>query len=48
MESKLIEALQSLEFKQNQYDYSLFTKITDKGITIALVYVDDLLITGIV
>lgn len=43
---KLTETLISLNFQQSQPDYSLFIKKNCEGITITLVYVDDMLITG--
>lgn len=33
-------------FSQSQYDHSLFVKRTTEGVTIVLVYIDDMLITG--
>lgn len=44
--AKLLEALIRMGFKQSQLDHSLYTKKTNEGITIVLVYVDDMLITG--
>lgn len=43
---KLTEALINIGFKQSQYDYFLFTRKSGEGMTIVLVYVDDLLIAG--
>lgn len=43
---KLSTTLLANQFVQSKADYSLFTKTTDTTITITLVYVDDLLITG--
>lgn len=43
---KLSSTLKANNFIQSKADYSLFTKTSDKTITITLVYVDDLLITG--
>lgn len=42
----LTKALLKLKFKQSQYDCSLFTKKTDEGTIIILLYVDDMLITS--
>ncbi|CAN1315366.1 Retrovirus-related Pol polyprotein from transposon TNT 1-94 [Linum perenne] len=44
--SKLTEALQRFGFIQSLSDYSLFTKSSDRGNVIMLVYVDDLIISG--
>lgn len=44
--AKLSEALVRMGFSQSQYDHSLFVKRTTEGVTIVLVYVDDMLITG--
>lgn len=41
-----MEFLQELGFNLSQHDHSLFTRRTAKGITIILVYVDDILVTG--
>lgn len=43
---KITEALLKAQFQQSQFDHSLFTKKTKKELTIVLVYVDDMLITG--
>lgn len=43
---KLCEALVKCNFKQSQYDQSLFSKRTDSKMVIVLVYVDDILVTG--
>ncbi len=43
---KLTSVLHDLGFIQSHFDYSLFTLTTEPDITIILVYVDDLLITG--
>ncbi|XP_069155783.1 uncharacterized mitochondrial protein AtMg00810-like [Solanum lycopersicum] len=39
-------ALLAVGFQQSHMDYSLFTKRSDEGIVIVLIYVDDLLVTG--
>ena len=44
--AKLTEALLKFKFMQSQYDHSVFIKRSTKGITIILIYVDDMLITG--
>lgn len=44
--AKLTDALLKFKFQQSQYDHSLFIKKGAEGITIVLVYVDDMLITG--
>nr|XP_016452878.1 PREDICTED: uncharacterized mitochondrial protein AtMg00810-like [Nicotiana tabacum] len=44
--AKLTEALLGSQFQQSQYDHSLFFKKTTEGITMVLIYVDDMLITG--
>lgn len=44
---KLIDALVNAGFSQSNHDYSLFTLKEQYDIVIVLVYVDDLLITGI-
>lgn len=43
---KLTTTLTHSDFTQSKLDYSLFTKRSEKGIMIILVYVDDLLIIG--
>lgn len=43
--AKLTEALISAQFQQSKFDHSLFTKRINKGLTVVLVYVDDMLIT---
>ncbi|XP_019244361.1 PREDICTED: uncharacterized protein LOC109224228 [Nicotiana attenuata] len=43
---KLTEALCTFGFIQSQHDHSLFVKRSTEGITVVLVYVDDMLITG--
>lgn len=43
---QLTAALQALGFIQSHFDYSLFTLTSNADVTIILVYVDDLLITG--
>ena len=44
--AKLVQALQQLKFQQSKHDYSLFINKTGTYITIMVVYVDDILITG--
>ncbi|XP_019263194.1 PREDICTED: uncharacterized protein LOC109240957 [Nicotiana attenuata] len=44
--AKLTEALLRFQFVQSKYDHSLFSKKTDRGTTVVLIYVDDMLITG--
>jgi Reverse transcriptase (RNA-dependent DNA polymerase) len=44
--SKFSQALQSFGFKQSPSDHSLFTLKSDGSITIVLIYVDDMIITG--
>lgn len=44
--SKLSSTLKGLDYIQSKADYSLFTLTTSKSITVVLVYVDDLLISG--
>lgn len=44
--AKLTEALLQLGFAQSHADYSLFIKSTDSTFTAALVYVDDIIVTG--
>lgn len=36
----------NFEFRQSEYDHSLFIRKTSEGTTIILIYVDDMLITG--
>lgn len=43
----MTERLQKLNFKQSQHDYSLFTRRTSEGTVIILVYVDNLLVIGV-
>jgi len=43
---KMTEALTTLNFKQSQYDHSLFVNKSEAGIVVVLVYVDDMMITG--
>lgn len=44
--SKLLETLLRLGYIQSKTDYSLFTKSTGDSITLVLIYIDDLLISG--
>ncbi|CAL1371101.1 unnamed protein product [Linum trigynum] len=44
--ARLTDALIRFGFNQSFSDYSLFTKKTGQGITIILVYVDDLILSG--
>lgn len=44
--SRLSTTLKSLDYQQSKSDYSLFTLTSSKSITVILVYVDDLLISG--
>ena len=44
--NKLSTTLMNDNYQQSRADYSLFTKVTETDITLILVYVDDLLITG--
>ncbi|XP_050217411.1 uncharacterized mitochondrial protein AtMg00810-like [Mercurialis annua] len=44
---KFRSTLLGFSFTQSQYDSSLFLQRTSKGITILLVYVDDILLTGL-
>lgn len=44
--AKLLSALQSLGYTQSKNDYSLFIKRVGTHITIAAVYVDDIILTG--
>lgn len=44
--SKLTSVLKADGYQQSRADYSLLTKIEENKITVILVYVDDLLITG--
>jgi len=44
--AKLIVALISLGFHQSSSDYSLFVKSQNSHMTILLVYVDDVVLTG--
>lgn len=44
--AKLTEALLSLGFVQSHADYSLFTYTQGSIFTAALVYVDDIIVTG--
>jgi len=44
--AKLIVALISLGFHQSSFDYSLFVKNQNSHITILLIYVDDVVLTG--
>ena len=46
LNAKLIAALISLSFHQSSFDYSLFVKNQNSHITILLVYVDDVVLTG--
>ena len=39
--------MQSLGFAVGRADYSLFTKKTDSGLVVLVIYVDDLIITGV-
>lgn len=42
----LSEAVEGAGFKRAASDYSLFTKKTNSGIAILIVYVDDIVVTG--
>ncbi|KAK6797421.1 hypothetical protein RDI58_005123 [Solanum bulbocastanum] len=44
--AKLSQTLLKLEFKQSEYDHSLFIKKTTKGMVLVFIYVDDMLISG--
>ena len=44
--AKLTSTLLDSGFQQSNVDYSLFTKRSPTGLTIILVYVDDLVLTG--
>lgn len=44
--AKLVQALESQEFVQSKNDYFLFINKRDDLITILVVYVDDIIITG--
>ena len=44
--AKLNSELQNMGYKQSKNDYSLFIKETTDDITIAVVYVDDIIVTG--
>ena len=44
--AKLNSELQNMGYKQSKNDYSLFIKKTTDDITIAVVYVDDIIVTG--
>jgi len=44
--AKLSQVLLKFEFKQSEYDHSLFIKKTTIGMVLVLIYVDDMLITG--
>ena len=44
--AKLTSTLLDSGFQQSKADYSLFTKRSPTGLTIILVYVDDLVLTG--
>ncbi|KAM2583718.1 hypothetical protein TB2_044793 [Malus domestica] len=44
--SKFSQAIQLVGFKQSTADYSLFTCTTAHSITVVLIYVDDMIITG--
>lgn len=44
--AKLVHALTQQNFQQSKYDYSLFINKSGSDITIMVVYVDDILITG--
>lgn len=44
--AKMTEALLRFEFNQSKFDHSLFINKLEKGTTIVLVYVDDMLING--
>ncbi|XP_068319168.1 uncharacterized protein [Pyrus communis] len=40
------DAIQNAGYRQSKADYSLFTKVQGTSITVILIYVDDILITG--
>ncbi|CAL8991331.1 unnamed protein product [Prunus brigantina] len=44
--SKFSTAIQHAGFRQSRADYSMFTHVKGKSITVVLVYVDDMIITG--
>lgn len=44
--AKLTKALLQFKFKLSKLNHSLFTKTSNGGITVVLVYVDDMLVTG--
>ncbi|XP_041016134.1 uncharacterized mitochondrial protein AtMg00810-like [Juglans microcarpa x Juglans regia] len=44
--SKFSNSLTSIGFQQSKSDYSLFTKVSQKGFTTLLVYVDDIIVGG--
>ncbi|CAL8115735.1 unnamed protein product [Prunus armeniaca] len=44
--SKFTHAIQQAGFRQSKADYSLFTRINGPSITVVLIYVDDMIITG--
>ncbi|GAB2299331.1 hypothetical protein Dimus_038555 [Dionaea muscipula] len=43
---KFASAIQEIDFQQSCADYSLFTQVRDDSITVVLIYVDDMIITG--
>ena len=44
--AKLNSAIQQMGYKQSKNDYSLFIKDNANGITVAVIYVDDIIVTG--
>lgn len=44
--AKLVEELNTQGFLQSKNDYNLFIKKTDHHITLAAVYIDDIILTG--
>ncbi|XP_057734215.1 uncharacterized mitochondrial protein AtMg00810-like [Arachis stenosperma] len=46
MNLKLTETLTTASFTKSQSDHSVYTKITPQGVTIIMVYIDDLVLTG--
>ncbi|XP_016162156.1 uncharacterized protein LOC107604950 [Arachis ipaensis] len=43
---KLTKSLKSASFIKSESDHSLYTKLTTHGVTIIMVYIDDLVLTG--